>query len=340
MQNTRHFVIVAVLVIVVAYLTNMGLDAAHLFPIEASAQAGPIDWLFNLQIKAISFFFALIMVPLLYSLLIFRRRPGETGDGAHIEGNTSLEITWTVIPLILVIGLGIIGADNLSQVRRVDPAAMEVKVIGLQWDWRFEYPEGFTSDVLYLPKDKQVLLKMESLDVIHSFWVPEFRVKQDLVPGRVEELRITPTVIGEYKVRCAEICGASHAYMEKKVKVVSQEEYATWLTAQVAAAQAAAAANTGPDAGRGQKLYEQNCAVCHSIDGSIIRAPSWKGLYEEQVTLTDGSTVTADDAYLIESIKNPEAKIVAGFQAGMPNFGAILTDNQIADLVAFIKTLK
>ena len=245
MQNLRHYVIMAVLVVVVAILTYLGLDALGLMPVAAAAQAGPIDWLFDLQVKAISFFFALIIVPMGYSLVVFRRRKGETGDGDHIEGNSTLEVVWTFIPLVLVVVLGYIGADNLARIRQVDPQAVEIKVVGFQWSWRFEYPQGFVSNTLYLPVDKQVVLKMESSDVLHSFWVPEFRVKQDLVPGRVEEYRITPTLLGDYKVRCAEICGTSHSYMESPIKVVSQADYDSWVNEQAAIAAAEAAASAG-----------------------------------------------------------------------------------------------
>lgn len=340
MQNVRHFTIVAVLVALATVGIYAGLTFSGLMPVQASAQAVPIDWLFDLQIKAMSFLFALIVVPIAYSLVVFRRRPGETGEGQHFEGNTSLEIAWTIVPLIVVVYMGFIGADNLAQVRAMDPQAIEVKVVGFQWGWRFDYPQGFSSPKLYLPVNKQVNLTLESLDVLHSFWVPEFRVKQDLVPGQVHNLRVTPTLIGEYKLRCAEICGASHAYMESPVIVVSQAEYDAWLNEQIAAAQAAEAASAGqPDAGRGQKLYEEKgCKACHSLDGTVGIGPSWKGLIGEEVELADGTTLTGDEAYIIESIKEPNAKIVKGFpENGMPLLG--LKDSEIADIVEFIKTL-
>lgn len=342
MQNIRHFVINAVLVAVVTVLTYVGLTSLGLMPVEASAQAIPIDWLFDLEIKMISFFFALIMVPLVYSLVVFRRRDGDDGDGQHFEGNTKLEITWTAIPLVIVIALGIIGADNLRQVRTVDPQAAQIKVIAFQWGWRFEYPQGFSSTELYLPVGRQTVLKMESLDVLHSFWVPEFRLKQDIIPGRDTEYRVNPILIGSYKVRCAELCGTSHAYMESPVKVVSQADYDKWVADKAAVAQAEALASAGkPDAGRGQKLYQESgCKTCHSLDGSKGIGPTWKGLFGSQVELADGTSLTADEAYLTESIKLPGAKTVAGFSANaMPSF-SYLTDGQLADLVEFIKTLK
>ncbi len=342
MQNLRHYIVMAVLIAVVSVLTYLGLDSLGLMPVPAAAQAGYIDWLMDLQVKLIAFFFALIVVPMAYSLIVFRRKPGETGDGEHIEGNTSLEVTWTFIPLVIVVVLGYIGADNLAQVKRVDPQALEIKVVGYQWGWRFEYPEGFVSNTLYLPVDKQVVLKMESNDVLHSFWVPEFRVKHDLVPGRIEDYRITPTMIGDYKVRCAEICGSSHAYMESPIKVLAQADYTAWVNEQAAIAAAEAeAALANPDPKRGEKLYnEAGCKACHSLDGSKGVGPSWKGLWGSQVPLADGTTVVGDEAYITESIRNPSAKVHQGFSPNaMPNF-SYLKDGQIADLIEFIKTLK
>ena len=333
----RHFIIVGILVIVAASLTYMGLDALNLMPVAASAQAGPIDWMWNWQVVAMSFLFALIVVPLLYSLAAFRRKKGDTADAEHIEGNTKLEIGWTIAPLFIVMVFAYMGAYSLAETRRVDPQAMIVNVTASQWAWSFEYPDyGFVSTDLRLPENKQVLLRMQSKDVIHSFWVPEFRVKQDIVPGRVTELRITPTLDGAYKVRCAEICGTSHAYMESPALVLSQGDFMAWATEQ----QGIAAAAQTPE-GKGALLVKSSgCLGCHSIDGSKLVGPTWLGLFGSQVPLSDGTTVTADEAYLAESILNPSAKIVAGFETqAMPAF-ATLTEEEIANILAYLKTLK
>jgi len=336
----RHFVIVGILVIVMAVLTYIGLDSAGLMPVEASMQATAIDWMWNLEVIAMSFLFALIVVPMGYSLVVFRRKKGDTTDAEHMEGNTKLEIAWTIVPLFIVMAYAYFGAVNLAETRRVDPEAMVVKVTGLQWSWTFEYPAvnglAVVSDELHVPVGKQVLLRMTSNDVIHSFWVPEFRVKQDLVPGRITELRITPTIEGNYVVRCAELCGTSHAYMEKPVIVSSQADFDAWMTEQLVLAEEA---SQTPE-GRGQALVAANgCAACHSINGAAGIGPTWFGVFGHEVELTDGSVVTADEAYLTESIKAPQAKIVHGFENQlMPTYG--FTDEQIADLVAHIKTLR
>lgn len=333
----RHFVIVGILIVVITVLAYVGLDSAGLMPLAASSQAGTIDWLWNLEIITISFLFALIVAPMAYSLIVFRRKKGDTTDAEHIEGNTNLEITWTVVPLFMVMVFAYLGAGNLAEIRRVDPAAMVVRVTGFQWAWRFEYPTyGVTSDELHVPEGQQVLLQMTSNDVLHSFWVPEFRVKQDLVPGRITELRFTPTVIGNYAVRCAEICGTAHAYMESPVIVSSQADFDAWMAEQVELAEQQAATPEG----RGQALVAANgCAACHSINGAAGIGPTWLGLFGRTETLTDGSTIVVDEEYIHESIAAPQAKIVAGFENQlMPAYN--FTDEQIADIIAYIKTLR
>lgn len=333
----RHFVIVGVLIAILTPLIYFGVSASNVMPVEASAQALPVDWMWNMDMGAISFLFALIMVPLVYSLIVFRRRKGDSGDAEHVEGNNKLEVTWTVLPLLLVTVFAYLGAYTLGETRIAAPNAMEINVTAHQWDWSFEYPEGFASNELHLPVNRQVVLKMQSLDVIHSFWVPEFRIKQDVVPGRITDYRITPILLGNYKVRCAELCGASHAYMERPVIVSTQADYDAWIKEQAAAA-AALLAKGGPDAGKA--LVAQNgCSACHSIDGSKLTGPTWRGLFGSQVTLSDGSTVAADEAYLTESIADPNAKVVQGFPPGiMPKF--TLTDAQIKDIVSYLETLK
>src|SRR5688500_11931117 len=172
----RHFVIVGILVIATTILVYLGLNSANLMPLAASAQAIPIDWMWNLELIFMSFFFAIIVVPMTYSLIVFRRRKGDTSDAEHMEGNTKLEIAWTIIPLFVVTAFAYIGAVNLAETRRVDPTAMVVEVTGFQWAWRFEYPAfGVVSNELHVPEGRQVLLQMTSLDVIHQSWVRELR---------------------------------------------------------------------------------------------------------------------------------------------------------------------
>ncbi len=333
----RRYVIILVLVIASTYLVHLFLISIGLLPPEGSAQAIPIDKLFRVHFWMISFLFSLIMVTFVYSLISFRRRKGEEGDGAYLLGNTPLEVTWTAIPLMAVLVLSFVGAQTLGATEVIDPTALQVKVTAGQWYWRFEYPTyGVSSNELYLPVQIQADLQLTSVDVIHDFWVPEFRIKQDVVPGRTIDLRITPILIGQYTVRCAVLCGLRHSYMQSPVKVVSQADFQTWIAQQ----QKASSANP---AARGEQLATQfGCTNCHSTDGSTGIGPTWLHLPGSSVKLSDGTSVTADDTYIKSSIIDPNSQIVAGFQPNvMPaNFGQSMSQADIDALIAYIKTLK
>lgn len=335
-SSMKHFIAVAFVVALIFTLLFFGMQQVRLLPVGASAQAIDIDWLFNLHFILIVFLFSLIVGFMVYSIVMFRRKRGDNTDGPYIQGSTPLEVTWTVIPLLTVITISFLGARTLGDIGRADPRPLEVNVIGQQWSWRFEYPEwGIVSNELYLPVNQQALLQLSSTDVIHSFWVPEFRVKQDALPGSdemVRSLRVTPNRIGEYKVRCAEMCGSLHYSMESPVHVVSQADFEAWVETNSAA--------SDDPVERGQQVANQfGCLACHSTDGSTVVGPTWKGLFGEEVHLADGTTVTADEEYIIESIQVPDAKIVEGFNNIMPELADQLTDEQIMDLVEFIKSL-
>jgi cytochrome c oxidase subunit 2 len=228
-SDPKHFILAGVLVAIATGLMYWILSAALPLPPQASAQAIVIDQLIDYHVMVIAFLFALVVVFMLYTIVVFRRRANDDSDGDHFEGNTTLEIVWTVVPLLLVVVFAFIGWNALADVTRSQPDELEVKAIGFQWSWQFEYGEGVFSPELVVPVNRPVLVKLESRDVLHSFWVPEFRVKQDLVPGQTQELRFTPTLVGEYKVRCAELCGRNHYSMESPVRVVDQAEYEAWL---------------------------------------------------------------------------------------------------------------
>jgi cytochrome c oxidase subunit 2 len=278
------------------------------------------------------------MVFILYSAVAFRRRPGEEGEGRYIKGNTPLEIAWTVIPLVVVMGFGVVSARHLGEMTASDPDELVVEVTGFQFGWRFDYPEsGVTSTDLVLPLDRKALLRLTSTDVIHSFWVPEFRVKQDAVPGRWTTLRVTPNELGDYRVRCAEMCGYAHSAMYAPVMVVEQDQFGDWLGGKEIEAQAAA---EGSAVEMGAALSEeQGCLSCHSVDGAELVGPTWQGIFGSERALEDGSTVIADEEYLRKSLLDPEADVVAGFPMIMPNAYGFLSDEDIDAIVEYIKSL-
>jgi cytochrome c oxidase subunit 2 len=355
MGRFRHFIIIIILIAISTLGLRYLFSVILALPLAASAEAGPIDTLFNAHFWMIAFLFSMIMVLMLYSAFVFRRKAGDDTDGPHIHGHTKLEIGWTIVPTFVVIGFGIWGAITLNEITRPKEGEMTINVTGKQWIWSFAYPEqeDIVSGELMLPVDRTIALKMNAEDVIHSFWVPEFRVKQDLVPGRETTLRITPTETGSFKLRCAEICGLNHTQMEADVVVVSAEEFQAWVEEKTAAP--AFAEMTPEERGAYWASAEGfGCIACHSIDGAPGVGPTWQGLFMRQEQLTDGSTIAADAAYIEQSMLDPNAQIVAGFnpnimpQNYLDQFSAreqeietaeAIDLNIAADIIAYIQSL-
>lgn len=335
-DSMKHFIAVAILVAIVTALVTIGLGSIHLLPSLASEQGVLVDGLFGLHVRVITFLFSLIVVITLYSIVVFRRKPGDTGDGRHIEGNTALEIVWTIIPLGTVLFFATLGARQLSQITTPSPDEMVIEVTAQQFAWRFDYPDyGITTTELNLPHGRPILFKLTSMDVIHSFWVPEFRMKQDAVPGMTTTLRVTPSQVGQYKVRCAELCGTGHHAMLAAVNVMEPVDFQAWVDKETAASKLA-----GAELGA-ELAKTQGCIGCHSIDGSQLVGPTWLGLYGRQVTFADGTTVQADEEYLRQSILDPAAQIVKGFPANvMPNtYKDTLSQDDVGALIEYIESL-
>lgn len=356
MGRLRHAINVVILLIASTVGLRFLLRYIFALPAAASAEAVPIDVMFDVHFWMISFLFALIMVLMLYSAFVFRRADGDNTDGPHVHGNQKLEIGWTIVPTFIVIGFGIWGAVLLNDITRPKPGEMAVNVVGKQWIWSFEYPEqdDIRSGELVLPVNTTIVLKMNAEDVIHSFWVPEFRVKQDLVPGRETTLRVTPTQVGEFALRCAEICGLNHTHMIANVRVLSAADFDAWVEEKTSAPLFGemAAEERGAFWASAEGF---GCVACHSNDGSPGVGPTWQGLYNADEQLTGGQTITVDDEYLAESIEDPNAEIVAGFNPNiMPQnyqeqftvreeevFAAEAIEIDIAaDIISYIKTLQ
>jgi cytochrome c oxidase subunit 2 len=326
-------------------------------PLAASEQAGPIDQMTDIHFWMQAFLFSLIMVIMLYAVYAFRRQPGDNTEGPHTHGNTGLEILWTVVPTLTVIGFGIYGAVVLNDLLAPEPGERSIEVVGRQWSWKFIYPDidGKSSNEMGLLVNEPVVLRMRSEDVIHSFWVPEFRVKQDLLPAgnpdmqiNYQVLRFMPTVEGTYKVRCAEMCGLQHSQMFATVRVMNQADYDVWRE-EIASKPGLEELEGMTPEERGAFWYEEfGCNACHSLDGTRLAGPTWLGLYGREEILDDGTTVIADEVYLHDSILDPNKQIVATYNPGvMPDnfeerFNAVGFGNAdliTNDLVAFIKTI-
>ncbi len=332
----RHFIVVVVLIAVVTAGIGFLLGPENILPTLASEEGAYVDQLFSMYAFVIAFFFALIVVIMLYSAVVFRRKKGDDEPGANVHGNSALEIVWTVIPLGIVLFFAGVGAVFLGDVMEAEADEMVVKVTAAQWAWRFDYPEyGVSSSELILPKDRQVLFEFESPDVIHSFWVPEFRLKQDIVPGITTSLRLKPTLAGNYTVRCAELCGLNHDYMLAPVTVMESADFDSWVTAQ-------SVLDILLPEERGMRLAELNgCVACHTADGSSSVGPTWLGLFGSEDLLADGSTIIVDEAYLLKSILDPNSQIVEGFLADlMPKvYEDTFSQAEIEDLIAYIRSL-
>jgi cytochrome c oxidase subunit II len=335
----KHFVFVGILVVAMTAVLYLGMRAIGLLPTAAAVQAETVDQLFYVHFFMIALLFSLIGGFLIYSIVVFRAKPGDLSAGAFFKGNSRLEVFWTIIPLVTVVAFSFFGARNLAETRRVDPDAMVVKVTASQWAWQFEYPDyGIKSRELYLPVNKQVLFRLTSRDVIHSFWVPEFRIKQDALPGEnlVKELRITPIKNGKYTLLCAELCGGAHADMTAPVVVVSQTDFEAWVATQLA--------KTVKDPAERGKTYvdASGCLSCHSVDGTRLSGPTFTGLYGSARELEGASTVNADEAYLRQAIVDPNAQIVKGYAPNVHpgDYASVLTEQQVTDMIEFVKTLK
>jgi cytochrome c oxidase subunit 2 len=238
----------------------------------------------------------------------------------------------------VVIGIAIWGAGHLYEITASEPDELVIEVTGFQFGWRFDYPEhDVSSGELFLPRGRQILFKITSTDVIHDFWVPEFRIKQDAVPGRWTELRVTPTKVGDYRVRCAELCGYAHTTMYAPVVVVEPSEFEAWLAGQEV--ERPPSEELSPAELGARLVEEQGCLSCHSLDGTELVGPTWQGLFGAERRMEDGSTVVADDQYLRDSILDPQSHVVDGYPNIMPAAYEFLSEEELDAVVEYIKTL-
>jgi len=305
--------------------------ALPLLPERASSIAGEVDALFFF-ILAVTLVFAVgISLALVYFAIRYRRR-SEDERPAEIHGSLLLELTWTIIPLGIVVVMFAWGARVYFHMNRPPDDAMTVSVVAKRWMWKLQHPTGQREiNELHVPVGRAVKLVITSEDVIHSFFVPAFRIKKDAVPGRYNTAWFRATKVGTYHLFCAEYCGTEHARMTGRVVVMEPEAYQTWLAGGPAPESPVAA---------GEKLFtELNCITCHRAD-SAGRGPVLQGLFGRAVKLTTGDTVVADETYVRESIVNPAAKVVAGYQPVMPTFQGQVSEEQLAALVAYIQSLQ
>jgi cytochrome c oxidase subunit II len=302
-----------------------------LFPPTASSAATEVNLLY-LFIVGICAFFALLVTALVVVFTIKFKRKQTDDVGADIHGSIALELTWTIIPLILSLVMFIWGASLFYRLARPPADAMDISVIGKQWMWKIQHPEGIREiNELHVPINRNVRITLGSEDVIHDFAIPAFRVKMDAVPGRFTTLWFRATKLGTYHIFCAQYCGTRHSGMIGEVIVMTPQDYEAWLEG--------GRSSVSP-AQNGLRLFtDLACITCHKTEGTV-RGPSLVGVYGSAVKLTDGRTVVADENYLRESIVNSQAKIVAGYQGTMPVFQGMINEDDLVQLIAYIKSLK
>lgn len=306
------------------------MNALPFWPPAASAYAETLDRLvisFSALIIALAFpVFVLIFV------FAIRYRRGRKADRkARENSNLLVEISWSVIPFVLTLFFFVRASVLYAQQSRPPADALTIDVVGKQWMWKFQHPNGVREvNALHVPVGRSIRLIMTSQDVIHSMYVPAFRIKQDVVPGRYTQTWFQATKPGKYHLFCAEYCGTQHSGMIGTVIVMDPVEYQQWLSGGVPGETMTSA---------GQRLFEQNgCVTCH-MAGAASRAPQLEGLFGKTVALNNGQTVTADETYIRESILLPQNKIVAGFDPIMPTFQGRLSEDEVNQLVSYVKSL-
>lgn len=300
-----------------------------LWPVRASTTAGSVDALFIFLLTLCGFMALAIFTMIVVFAIRYRRRPGHQAE--QIEGSNALEFTWTFIPLGIFLCIFVWGAYIYFQERTPPLGAAEVYTVAKQWMWKFQHVEGQREiNQLHVPVGRDVRMVMTSQDVIHSFYVPAFRIKQDVLPGRYTVAWFHATKAGTYHLFCAEYCGTMHSGMIGSVVVMEPAEYQAWLSG---GAVAGSLANTG------QGIFQSlGCSTCHRLD-TQGRGPNLVGVFGKPVLLEDGRTVVADENYIRESILSPAARVVSGFKPIMPTFQGIVSEEQLNALVAYIKSL-
>ncbi len=311
-----------------------GGGATFFLPPQVSTIAPGVDWLFNF-ILAISVFFFLLIVGLMVLFIIrYRRRAGQSAEESASH-NTALELTWTGIPIVLVILIFFFGFKGFLDMSTPPANAYQILVEGQKWKWAFTYPNGYVDENLHVPVNRPVLLTMSSADVIHSLYVPAFRVKNDVVPGRYSKAWFEATAPGEYDLFCAEYCGTSHSDMIAHVIVHPPGEFEKWLE------QASNFLDTMSPVDAGRKLFQvRGCQQCHSVDGGARIGPTMLGVFGRTARFTDGSQQLSDENYLRESILEPQAKIVTGFEPVMPTYQGRLKEAEITAVIEYLKSLQ
>ncbi|NIM95306.1 MAG: cytochrome c oxidase subunit II [Anaerolineales bacterium] len=336
-RNILAIVIIALLLITAGYLAATNLN---IMPTEAATRAVLVDQLAGFLVGVATVVFLLVEGALIYAVIKFRRRKGDESDAVPNYGNTTLEIIWTAIPAIIVVVISVYSFRVLTAIEEPSEDEMVVEVIGRQFVWLFQYPEyGISSQELHLIIDQPVRFEITSEDVIHSFWIPEFRAKRDATPGQISDLRVTPTKVGVYPIRCAELCGPGHAAMNTVAIVESEEEFQAWLEQMIAPSETVDDEVIEVVQLVGRDIFTlQGCGACHILSDAGMTGvvgPSLDGIGARAGGMISGISARQ---YILKSITAPDSFIVEGYPTGvMPtDVGERLTEEELDTLVDYL----
>jgi cytochrome c oxidase subunit 2 len=317
-------------------------DPLGQLPPDASTFAGDVNGVYYLCLAICAFFFFLVTGILAYSVLKWRRRRPDQPPASMTTHNTALEVTWTLVPLVILMVMFAWGWKGALHMTVAPADSLQYQVVGQQWEWQVTHPgsPGPVINEMWVPVNRNVKVSLYSNDVLHAFFVPAFRVKRDVLPGRYQMVWFNATRLSPrdpetgkslgYPLFCAEYCGTNHSYMIARVHVVTQEEWDTrpWEIMPTEPLEL------------GEFIYQRRCKSCHSTDGSEVVGPSFKGVWGKEEEMADGTKVTVDEAYVTESIKQPEARKVKGYEDKSMSLFPDINDTQIAGIIEYLKTLK
>jgi len=309
--------------------------------IDASNFVSGVDKAFMITIGISLFFLVGITILMIYFIIKYNHK--KHPKAIQNTGNTKLEIIWTIIPTFLVMVMFYYGWAGWKPMRNPPKDAIQIDAIGRMWNFKFKYENGRITDTLVVPQDKAVKLNLIALDVIHSLYIPAFRVKEDMVPGKKKYMWFVPKKLGTYNLFCAEYCGLNHSYMNSGVKVLPLKDFNTWLATADKSREAGTQEEEIPGS-RGLELLRKNgCVACHSSDGSKQIGPTYLGSYGEKIIVITGGNeneVVVDDDYIRKSIIDPNADVVKGYSKGlMTSYKDLLTEEEINEIINFIKVL-
>lgn len=311
-------------------------DPLKQLPVRASTFAADVDGLYYFCVWVSIASFALILGLIVVSAIRDRRKREDQEPTSRVTHNTMLEVVWTLIPTVILMVIFAWGWRGQLDMAVAPGDALQYRATASMWKWDFFHPgENTPVDELYVPLNKPVKFTLDSRDVLHAFFVPAFRAKRDVVPGRYQTLwfqATRPSPQDGFWLFCAEYCGDGHSLMRKRVHVVGDADFAGRPWAKLPEEPAA----------RGEIFWRRNCSACHTVDGSTATGPTFKGLWGREETMSDGSKVAVDETYVRESIRNPQAKIVKGYESAVmtPFPVDTLPDDQVGDIIEYLKTLK